>query len=330
MMTASPTVSVVLPVHRVGPDVRRCLEAIVAAYPAPLEFIVVVDGADPKVMELARPYASHLISLNRRGGPARARNVGAAAAVGDVLLFIDADVVVGHDIIDRVRDYLQDHPNVAALIGSYDDEPGAHNFLSQYKNLLNHFVHQRSAREGYTFWGACGAIRRETFQNLGGFDESYAEPSVEDIELGYRLLAAGDRVHVLPELQVKHLKRWNARSLIHTDIVRRAVPWSELIVSAGGFHNDLNIDRAGRIKVVAVASLGLGLIGGGHRAGRVLAAASVVALLAMDAPLLRFYAAKRGPAFAACTVPWSWLSYAYSGGAFAFVVARGALRDHKN
>lgn len=326
-MTAPPTVSVVLPVHRTGPDVRRCLTALADADEAPLEIIIVVDGADPEVVELARPYASTLIPLPRQGGPARARNVGAAAAVGDVLLFVDADVVVERDIVERTRHYLHDHPEVAALIGSYDDAPGAANFLSQYKNLLNHFVHQRSAREGYTFWGACGAIRRRTFHDLGGFDESYAEPSVEDIELGYRLLAAGGRVHVVPDLQVKHLKRWDARSLIRTDILGRAVPWSELILRAGGFHDDLNIDRAGRLKVVGVATLAGGVLGSRYRAGRVLAAASVATLLTLDASQLRFYVDKRGPVFAVRTIPWSWLSYAYSGAAFAYVVARVRLRD---
>ncbi|MGB5952866.1 MAG: hypothetical protein WBG57_10205, partial [Ornithinimicrobium sp.] len=202
----------------------------------------------------------------------------------------------------------------------------APNFLSQYKNLLNHYVHQRSGREGYTFWGACGAMRRETFAGLGGFDESYTEPSIEDIELGYRLVAAGDRVHVVPDLQVKHLKRWQAGSLVRTDILGRAVPWSELILSAGGFHDDLNIERAGRAKVVSVASLGLGIVGSAHPVGRVLAAASATALLALDAPLLRFYTAARGPAFAAATIPWCWLSYAYSGGAFTFVLTRRAVR----
>ena len=43
---------------------------------------------------------------------------------------------------------------------------------------------------------------------MGGFDEGYHEPTIEDIDLGYRLKKAGYRIQLVKELQVKHLKRW--------------------------------------------------------------------------------------------------------------------------
>lgn len=321
-MSRPLTVSLVLPVHRTGKDVHRCLEAIAALDPAPAEVVIVVDGGDPDVVALTRPYATRVLPLPFRGGPARARNAGAATATGDLLLFVDADVVVPADIAARVSDYLGQHVEVDAVIGSYDDQPGAPNFLSQYKNLLNHYTHQRSRTEGYTFWGACGAIRRAAFEALGGFDESFTEPCVEDIELGYRLRAAGGRVHVVKDLQVKHLKRWDAAPMIRSDVLARAVPWSELVLRSGRFDDDLNIDRSGRAKVALTAALLLGLAAARRPAGRAAALASAAALLALDAPLLAFYTRHRGARFAAATVPWIWLSYAYSGAAFGYALAR--------
>lgn len=313
--------SVVVPLHRDGEDVRRCLRALAALDPAPVEVVAVVDGAAPEVVELVASTGAWVVPLPRQGGPARARNVGAARAVGDVLLFVDADVEVSPDLVGRAAAYLAAHPHVDAVIGSYDDTPSAPNFLSQYKNLLNHYVHQCARTEGYTFWGACGAVRRRVFDDLGGFDESYREPSVEDIELGYRLRAAGHRIHVVKQMQVKHLKHWEPMALLRADVLCRALPWSTLILRSGRFDDDLNIDHSGRAKVVATAALGLGLLTVRAPAGRVTAAVSAAALLALDARLLRFYAERRGSWFAAATIPWLWLSYAYSGGAFAAALA---------
>lgn len=116
--------------------------------------------------------------------------------------------------------------DLAALIGSYDDAPGATNFLSQYRNLLHHYVHQTGNEEASTFWGACGAVRREVFLAMGGFDESYRQASIEDIELGYRLKRAGLKILLCKALQVKHLKRWEAGSLLKADFCYRALPWT--------------------------------------------------------------------------------------------------------
>lgn len=65
---------------------------------------------------------------------------------------------------------------------------------------------------------------------MGGFDESYRKPSIEDIELGYRLKQAGLKIRLCKALQVKHLKRWEVVSLLRADFFYRALPWTELIL----------------------------------------------------------------------------------------------------
>ncbi len=274
-----------------------------------------------------------LYSPERRG-PAAARNLGASAATGDVLLFVDADVVVHPGAVGCVRARLSAEQSVDAVIGSYDTRAPAENLLSQYNNLLAHYVHQHARTEGSTFWGACGAIRRSSFTRLGGFDESYAVPSVEDIELGLRLVDAGGRVVVARELQATHLKRWDARSLLVSDVLRRAVPWSELILRRRRLQDDLNISRANRAKV-ALTLLALTLLGAAvpaagpaRRAALAAAGAAGLAVVALDWRLLRFFASQRGVAFALRAACWHTFSYLYSGVAFALVAARhlGAAR----
>jgi hypothetical protein len=65
---------------------------------------------------------------------------------------------------------------------------------------------------------------------LGGFDERYREPAIEDIELGYQLKSAGHNILLLKTLQVKHLKPWSTLGLLRADFIQPALPWSELIL----------------------------------------------------------------------------------------------------
>lgn len=326
MAPARPSVSLIVPAHRDGPALRLCLLSLLAVDPAPDELIVVVDGGDEATLDAVREHGLDAVPVVPRGGPAHARNEAARRARGEVLLFIDSDVTVRPGIVEQVAATFAGG-GVDAMIGSYDDAPPAPGWLSQYKNLLNHHVHQRAAEEGFTFWGACGAIRRDAFERLGGFDaRRYPRPSVEDIELGYRLRAAGGRIVVRKDVQVTHLKRWTPATLLRSDVLDRALPWSELILERG-FDDDLNIDRAGRGKVaLAGATAAAGIAGLRWRPAGRAAVAGLVGLLAMDRELAAFLRRKRGTAFTAAALAWHWSSYLYGGAAFTIALARRGLR----
>ena len=132
---------------------------------------------------MRRRYSAdvRVVRLPERRGPAAARKRGAAIARGNVLFFVDADVVRAGHRRGAVQACLT-RPGLSAVIGSVSRWPAAPNFVSQFKNLAHRFVHQQAGDEGSTFWGACGAIRRTAFVALGGFDERFDVPSIEDIE----------------------------------------------------------------------------------------------------------------------------------------------------
>lgn len=75
----------------------------------------------------------------------------------------------------------------------------------------------------------------------GGFDETYRRPSIEDIELGYRLKKVGHQIRRCKEIGVKHLKRWGIISMLKADFFYRTIPWTEVILRDRMFVNDLNI-----------------------------------------------------------------------------------------
>ncbi|NJL21182.1 MAG: glycosyltransferase, partial [Leptolyngbyaceae cyanobacterium SM1_3_5] len=224
-----PTISIVIPVHNGGQSFRKCLTSVQAHAPAGVEVIVVVDGGSDDSAEVAEQAGVKVIKRPIAGGPALARNLGARSAKGDILFFIDADVTINAATVPQVAIAFAQNPSLGALIGSYDDAPGAPNFLAQYKNLFHHYTHQTAAEAASTFWGACGAIRRDVFWAIDGFDENYRYPSVEDIELGYRLKRAGYQIRLFKSIQVKHLKRWETVSLLRAEFFYRALPWTELL-----------------------------------------------------------------------------------------------------
>jgi len=321
--SARLSLSVIVPAHQGGEPLRDCLSSLAAATPPADEIILVADGEDASVCELAGEFGFQLVRNPTAGGPARARNMGAFHARGDLLFFVDSDVAVPQNIIGQVRHAFLQDPGLAAVFGSYDDEPSTANFLSQYRNLFHHFVHQTSNEEASTFWGACGAIRRDVFIEMGGFDESYGRPCIEDVELGFRLKKAGHEIRLSKTLQCKHLKGWGVWSLLKTDFLDRALPWTDLILRNRCLINDLNLKFSSRLSAVLLYVSILALIAAFRQLELFwVAAVLFAAFLAVNHPLYRFFYTKRGFWFMIKAVPWQCVYYLCCGLAFAVGFAR--------
>lgn len=271
-MPAGPTqpvlISVVIPVHNSSDSLSRCLQAVLASDYSHYEVIVVDDGSADASQTTASHFPVRVLHLpGGPFGPAYARNRGAEAAHGEILFFADADVLLRPDTLTNVAETFATHPEVDALFGSYDDSPEAAGFLSRYKNLFHHFIHQQASQDATTFWSACGAIRREVFFKVGGYDEArYARPCIEDIELGYRLNAFGHKIWLNKEIQVKHLKRWTLWSMIKSDVFDRGIPWTLLILRDRHLPNDLNLRLSQRLSALLLCAvlLYLGLAAFSH------------------------------------------------------------------
>ena len=305
-MSVGPAVrvSVVVPAHAAGPGLDACLSSIAATDPPPLETILACDGPVTGAEDLAAATGCALVHRSGRPGAAATRNAGAWAAVGDVVLFLDSDVVVPPDLVGRVVSAFAETPGLTAVIGSYDDDPAAPALVSQYRNLLHHYVHQTSRPEAASFWGACGAVRRSALVAVGGFDESYSEASVEDIELGVRLRSAGGVLRLDRGLQVKHLKRWTLLSFLRTDLFRRALPWARVILREGRMPDDLNLRTRHRVTAAVSIGLVLVLVPAVFDPGWRLAAAGLaVAFVLLNRHFLQFLWKRRGPALALAAVP---------------------------
>ncbi len=330
-------ISVIVPVRNGRTHLPRCLEALSRSEYASFEVIVVDDCSTDVTPQIAEHYGTRCLRTPRTMGPGGARNLGAHSADGEILAFVDADVVLPPSALRLIAEDFERDADLAAVFGSYDDQPAWRSFVSQYKNLMHHYVHQISNESAATFWAGCGAIRKTVFEEFGGFDGAkYGPPSIEDIALGLELGRRGRRILLDKRVQVKHLKRWTVRNLLRADILYRAVPWSQLILNSRQLPRDLNLTYSSRasslltgVLTVACMLLGLTLIGLVHLPTAPLLSATTflcLLLLLLNWDVYRFFVRKRGWWFAARSVLVHWFYYLYSGVTFFVCAADHFLR----
>lgn len=317
----SVVISVVVPAY----NAEKLLPGVLAPLMGMLERgevaeVLVVDDQSPdRTAEVAAGLGARVLTTPKNGGPGAARNLAAEHAAGNVLWFVDSDVIAWPDGAEKLTAHFAD-PTVAAVFGSYDSTPAGTPWFSRYKNLTHRFYHQHARREAETFWAGCGAVRKDIFRQIGGFDiDTYRVPSIEDIELGYRIRRAGGRIVLDPTLLGKHLKVWTPKNAIFTDIFRRALPWSRLMISREGMTNDLNTSHAERAKAVIAGLVILSVLALPFAPGLWPLALALAALaVAVNWRFAVFLVQNGGLAFAAGSLLYHQLYYVYSAGAFAW------------
>jgi GT2 family glycosyltransferase len=295
--------TVIVPFHRNLDQLQACLSAIRRSMPA-AELIVAADGALDDCTAVAAAHDARVVVVPGPSGPAVARNRAAAKASGEILAFVDADVVVAPGALPGLTAHLEQDPTLVAVFGAYDHAPAAPNFMSQYKNLSHAYVHEAANPQASTFWTGLGAVRTEAFRAVGGFDERFRRSSVEDIDLGYRLRAAGGSIRLDSRLRARHLKHWTLWNCIVTDLRARGIPWTQLIHRRKALANDLNTSYALRLSVVAAYGVAVSVVAAWWTPWAWLGAAGLIAaLVALNFDYYRWFARQRGLMFALGVVP---------------------------
>jgi len=273
------------------------------------EIIVVDDASADGSVVIAARYADTVVKLTgHQAGPAYARNRGVELARGEVIAFVDSEVVVRPDTIPRLVAALLERPDVDAVSASREIRSGSPNFVSQYWNLLLSFGEHRHPGRCAQFAAACGAVRRTAFLSAGMYDEwRFDTESMESVELGERLLGAGHGVILTPELKVTHLKRWNLASVCQevwhrSRVLARSLGYLRMSAAAPGEV----VFTLCRTLIPAVAILGTLMLAAAfvpapHPSAKI--GVALAALFLTNLPVHRFYAETRGLWFAVVSAP---------------------------
>jgi cellulose synthase/poly-beta-1,6-N-acetylglucosamine synthase-like glycosyltransferase len=263
-MNEAPVMSVVIPTHNAAAFLDRTLAALLKSdLPRSLWEVIVVDDASSGGAPNPDGADSVIDIRGSPRGPAAARNRGAEAARAPIVAFVDADVCVRPDTLRRMVQHFRDDPGLAAVFGSYDSTPAEPGFVSQYRNLLHHYVHHQNPGEVDSFWAGCGAVRRAPFLEVGMFDEArYRTPQIEDIELGYRLRDAGYRIVLDPEIQGTHLKRWTLAGMVEANFRHRGLPYAKLLLERRQLLNTrgLSVGSVDKVSTVLAALMAVAIV----------------------------------------------------------------------
>lgn len=247
--SANADFAVIVPAYNATDTLPDCIQAILSSTRKPYEVIVFHDGLTNDIDQIERlPTVKVMSNPGPPVGPAKGRNRAAREATCELLVFVDADVVVAKDAFQVLLDELESDPKIWAAFGSYDETPRVKRRAAFYTNLRHHWVHQNGEREAATFWTGLGAVRKAAFWSIGGFDERGGR--MEDIELGTRLLHAGGRIRLVPEALGTHCKDWSVLLLWRTDIFLRAIPWAKHLASGDGIDGHLNSSAGERLSAV--------------------------------------------------------------------------------
>ena len=258
---ATPDISIIIPIYNCESYLDQCLRPLTNLSER-FEVILVDDASTDDSLAVAKKYNFQIYPLIHNIGPGPARNYGSKKAKGEILLFIDSDIIAHESMIYQLVKMLETNPDCAALFGSYDDQPAAPQWVSQYRNLLHYFVHQQAPEECSHFWAGFGAIRASAFNLIGGFASGYYGRKCEDIELGIRMRANQLQIKMDNSIQVTHLKRWTIVSMLKTDLILRGIPWTQLLLANRFLPDDFSLEKSHRISGFLASLLFISVIVG--------------------------------------------------------------------
>ena len=206
--------SVIVPAYNAEATLTALLNSLSAQSYKDYEVVVIDDFSRDRTSRIAMDHQCKLIALSKNHGPAYCRNIGVKNASGEILVFTDSDCLVdNHWLANIHRCFLNN--SIAAIMGR---------LIMMPSNLLGDSI----SALGFPAGGAIGfdkiwkldqdgftdslstcncAIKKNAFEKIGGFDESFPFPGGEDSLLAYNLRKFNYRIKYRPDVMVYHAAR---------------------------------------------------------------------------------------------------------------------------
>jgi GT2 family glycosyltransferase/glycosyltransferase involved in cell wall biosynthesis len=273
--TENPTVSIIVPVYNNAAVTRLCIDSIFEnTRDVDFEVIVVDDGSEPDSATRLRELDGVRVVRNPTNvGFIKACHRGADEAAGEYLVFLNNDTLVHAGWLAALMEAFQYAPPVG-LVGAkllYPDgrlqEAGG--IIWRDGTAWNYGRGDDPNRPKYCYVrdvdycsGACIVVPRELFFEIGRFDERYCPAYYEDVDLAFKMRAAGQRVLYAPHSRVTHHEGWTSgtderagvKSYQLVNQAKFRAKWSEPLEHHGapGILPDLEKDRGSLRRVLVI------------------------------------------------------------------------------
>ncbi len=235
-------IRVIVPAYDATNTIHKCINAIFkSTIINDIEVVVVDDGKNKNLEKILDQYPLDIIKSEtakgnmvgmfcKKASVAIARNKGALNFNGEILVFIDSDVEVKNDAIEKLVIPIY-NKKADATVGNYSNDINNLNFFQSYKIL---YLNKTYSKEGYIkndYWTALCAINNSIFIEMGCFSGYFILVPCEDTELGYRLSKNNKKIMAVPSAQGKHYKYYNFKKIVFNDL-RKGINASSLSIKS--------------------------------------------------------------------------------------------------
>lgn len=226
------SISIVIPTYNSESTIEKCLKSIFQSAFRGFEVVISDDGSTDKTIEIAGRFNCQLIVNKTHVGRSNARNLGVEHSKGEIIVFIDSDVLIKDDTLEKIYDLFDKNKDIDAITGMLSKENPNKDFFSQYKNLYMNFVFNNVQNPIDFLYGSIFAMRKNVFEP---FSEKFGK--ADDTDLGKRLAKKGCKIILDKSLEVVHLKKYNFFTFVINDF---EIPysWALQFLNYCG-HNDM-------------------------------------------------------------------------------------------
>jgi len=191
-MKEKKIVSVVIPAFNCEKTISKTIQSVLVQSYGNLEIIIVDDGSTDSTAKIISGFKSVRYFYQKNSGPASARNAGAMKSKGGIVFFTDSDCIAHADWIETAMKCFNDE--VAVVAGSY----GIANQESLLADCIFEEIKFRHTKLMPRFPKAFGSynfgVKKNVFDEVGGFNSGYSSASGEDNDLSYKILKAGYKI----------------------------------------------------------------------------------------------------------------------------------------